>query len=196
MFIDGLWLSGMTVHIHRDGMPIPKNMQDSYIKLTLSPTQVAAISAVLGIGMRGGDVLCYTDEFLNKAMLDNSDETMKDSYRIITTDMSDVRRVAKTVFNPVTSNRAISNAVIKNDSGEFSWDSDALKNCFIDIDESGGDSRDDADLENAADVYSGSNDAGDEADQLEKDYVPAKKSEDDDVSTLEDATTVYNAFKE
>lgn len=63
LYVDGLWASKMVLHIHRDEtVPIPKEMRDTYIKLELSPAQMNAVAAVLGLGYRDGEILFYRDD--------------------------------------------------------------------------------------------------------------------------------------
>ena len=135
MFVDGLWLSDVTIHIHREGTPIPKSMQIDHIRLSLSQTQVAALSVVLGLGMHSGELLCYTDDVLNKIMSDPNDNTIKDAYRILMSDANQKRRVAKVVFSPIADNEVISKSAMKNinETAEYSWDSDVMRRCFVDV---------------------------------------------------------------
>ena len=106
MFMDGLWLSGITLNIERSGIPVPATMQSQPISVRLTPTQVNAICALLGVGMRNGELLMYNDDDLNRMILDDNDKTFEFEFKSINSGMKSNRRAFK-VFTPAVDNRNI-----------------------------------------------------------------------------------------
>lgn len=104
MFVDGLWLSGITLNIERSQIPIPSAMQDHPIEIKLTPMQVNAICALLGIGMRNGELLMYTDDDLNQMIMDANDHTFESEFKSIR--LKSNRRTIK-VFTPAVNNEKI-----------------------------------------------------------------------------------------
>ena len=107
MYVDGLWLSGITLNIDRSGLPIPEAMQKHPISVKLTSTQVNAIATLLGLGMRNGDLLFYTDEDLDKMIQDPENHVFETEYSSLTSGVKSNRRTAK-VFTPAVSNESIS----------------------------------------------------------------------------------------
>jgi hypothetical protein len=121
MFVDGLWASGMTLHIHRDGMPIPKEMQDSYIKLELTPVQMNAIAAILGLGYRDGELLCYRDEDVSNNILRDDGFGIRADYHAITCEEKRTRTAHRVSRSFASSSAAQSIAVTKDSDGCFDF---------------------------------------------------------------------------
>ncbi len=125
MNIDGLWLSGITLHIDRRGLPIPQAMQDKPIVFKLSDTQMMAVSVLLGLGLSDGELLSYTDDVLTKILTDETDDTLKREYKAVSSGMKANRRRTP-VFTPVAQNPEINQRAWDNDeklsksSGYFS----------------------------------------------------------------------------
>lgn len=124
LLTDGLWISGIELNISRHDAPIPDNMKEVPIKVTLSNTQIKAIAAVLGLGLENGDVVCYNDEDLDRFMKDPKDSLIEDKYRLMTADEVSKRRVAAKAFNPLVKNKNI--AEIWNEDGMIEGDMTAL----------------------------------------------------------------------
>ena len=107
LLTDGLWVSGIELNIQRFDAPIPEHMQTTSIKMELSTTQIKAISAVLGLGLENGDVVCYNDRDLDKFMKDPKDSLIEDKYRLMTAEEISKRRVAAKAFEPIIHNKNI-----------------------------------------------------------------------------------------
>ena len=101
MYADGLWISDISVHLHRENAPIPENMRNQYIKIKLTDTQMKAFAAILGLGMRNGDVLCYTDDVLYDMCMSDSDTTMHENFKRLAADQNSMRRSAGQIFVPI-----------------------------------------------------------------------------------------------
>jgi hypothetical protein len=99
MFVDGLWLSGITLEIDRSDLPIPKTSQHEPIRIELTRTQMNAVVALLGFGMRGGDFLMYQDEDLSRLMCDKNDSTIRSDYISLSSGVKDSRKAFR-VFTP------------------------------------------------------------------------------------------------
>ena len=101
MFVDGLWLSGITLEIDRSEMPIPESMKGEPLRVPLTRTQVNAITALLGLGVRGGDLLMYQDEDLDKLILDERwREKLRTEYEMLADGVKDNRRTVR-IFTPL-----------------------------------------------------------------------------------------------
>jgi hypothetical protein len=121
MFIDGLWVSGMTLHIHRDGAPIPKEMQSTYIKMTLSPTQINAIAALLGLGYRNGELMYYKDDDLHQGIVRDDGLGFITEYKMMN-DYTRQNRRSMIVADPIHSSHLMEDAQISQKSdGSFKW---------------------------------------------------------------------------
>ena len=107
LLTDGLWVSGIELSISRFDAPIPENMKNVPIKMQLSTTQIKAIAAVLGLGLENGDVVCYTDNDLDRFMKDPKDSLIEDKYRLMTAEEVSKRRVAAKAFEPIVKNKNI-----------------------------------------------------------------------------------------
>lgn len=121
MFVDGLWTSRMTLHIHRDGTPIPKEMQDEYIKLELSATQMKAIAAILGLGYRNGELLCYKDEDVHNNIMRNDGFGIRSEYYSLTCDAKAARRTLRISESFAESSAAKHVSIVKNEEGYFDF---------------------------------------------------------------------------
>lgn len=100
MFIDGLWLSGITLYVERSGLPIPDEMKGLRIRVPLSQTQVNAVCTLLGFGMRNGDFLMYKDDDLDKMISDPENNTFITEYRNLGSGLKMNRRTIN-VFTPI-----------------------------------------------------------------------------------------------
>lgn len=100
MYIDGLYATRMTLHIHRDDAPIPQAMQQEYLTLELSAVQMNAIAAVLGLGYRSGELLYYRDDDVDKNIRRTDGFGIQANYHAINCD-SRRRRLSKTVNKPL-----------------------------------------------------------------------------------------------
>lgn len=121
MFVDGLWISRMVLHIHRDGMPIPKEMQDEYIALELTSTQMNAIAAILGLGYRDGDLFYYKDEDVHNNIMREDGFGVRSEYYSLTCDAKKFRRTRKISESFSKSSAAKHISVIKNEEGCFDF---------------------------------------------------------------------------
>ena len=107
MFVDGLWLSGVTIEINRLGVPIPEDAQQTPIRVELSPVQINAVAALLGFGMRGGDFLMYQDADLSRMLLNKHDVTIRTDYASLSSGLKDNRRTVN-VFTPLVEREDLS----------------------------------------------------------------------------------------
>lgn len=126
MFIDGLWLSGMTLHIYRQGAPIPKDMQDDYIKVNLTPGQIKAIAALLGLGYQNGELLLYKDEDIENNIMKDNGFNFRTEYEAITSTSRSNRRSIPIAVPIVESSILSDTKMTKDDSGKFFWTSEDL----------------------------------------------------------------------
>ena len=100
MFIDGLWLSGITLDIDRSDLPIPSSMRGKPLRIRLTPTQVNAVATLLGFGIRNGDLLMYQDDDLHNLIMDPKDDTFRTEYASLSTGLKSKRRAMR-VFTPM-----------------------------------------------------------------------------------------------
>lgn len=126
MFVDGLWVSGMTLHIHRSGMPIPKGMQDDYIKVVLTPTQVNAIAALLGLGYRNGELLLYTDSAMEENIMKDGGFNFKTEYEAINSSARNERRTIQ-VASPISESKVMEEVDITKSNGKYYWTSEDIE---------------------------------------------------------------------
>ncbi len=108
LLTDGLWISGITLQIDRSDAPIPDAMKDAPVEVTLSQTQIRAIAAVLGLGLENGEVVCFTDQDLDKFMKDPKDSLIENKYRLMTAEEISKRRVVAKAFDPIVKHKNIS----------------------------------------------------------------------------------------
>lgn len=124
MFIDGLWVSGMTLHIHRDGAPIPKEMQDNYIRLQLSQSQVNAVAALLGLGYRNGELMFYKDDDLYKNIIRTDGLGFTAEYRMLNDEIRQNRRCI-TIADPIHISHLMNESCISQKAdGSYKWHKD------------------------------------------------------------------------
>lgn len=121
MFVDGLWASGMTLHIHRNGAPIPKGMQSEYIKLELSPVQMNAIAAVLGLGYRDGELLYYKDDDVDNNIMRDDGFGLKSEYYSLNSESRRARRSVRISNSFASSNVGRNTTVVKDNNGVFDF---------------------------------------------------------------------------
>ena len=114
MYIDGLWLSGMTISIERKDLPIPEAMAKP-IAFKLSQKQMEAVAILLGLGLSNGELLSYNDDVLVKLLSDENDDTIKREYRALTSGIKTNRRKTK-IFTPVVANTEVNQKAWDNDS--------------------------------------------------------------------------------
>lgn len=124
LLTDGLWVSGIELNIKRFDAPIPESMKNTSIVMELSNTQIKAITAVLGLGLENGDVVCYNDRDLDKFMKDPQHSLIEDKYRLMTAEEMSQRRVAAKAFEPIVHNKSI--ADIWNQEGNIEGDMSML----------------------------------------------------------------------
>ena len=121
MFVDGLWVSGMTLHVYRDGAPIPKEMQDSYIKLELTQKQIMAIAALLGLGYRDGEILCYNDDAIERNILRNDGFGFQSEYYHLCSEDKRSRKAVRISKSFASSDAGQNVSVIQSDDGIFDF---------------------------------------------------------------------------
>lgn len=120
LLTDGLWISGIELEISRHDAPIPDQMKATPIKVELTPTQIKAIAAVLGLGLENGDVVCYGDEDLDRFMKDPHGSLIEDKYRLMTAEEVSKRRRAAKAFDPIVKSENVND--IWNKSGLIEGD--------------------------------------------------------------------------
>ena len=104
MFIDGLWISDITLSFSRENLTmIPDEMRNKNINIKLSPVQVNAIAALLGFGMKNGDSYMYTDDDLNKIIVDPDNHTFENDYKNLSSGIKANRRSIN-IFTPAVEN--------------------------------------------------------------------------------------------
>lgn len=96
MFVDGLKVSRMTLHIHRVDMPDLNSAEDECLSIELSPVQMNAIAAALGLGYREGELLYYRDEDVTKNIERKDGFGIQANYHFINCD-SRRNRISKKV---------------------------------------------------------------------------------------------------
>lgn len=126
MFTDGLWISGMTLHIHRQGAPIPKDMQDDYIKVNLSAVQMNAIAALLGLGYRNGELLLYKDEDVENNILKQDGFNFRSEYEAINSAAKNNRRAIQVASPIIESSLLKDTQMTKDDAGKYLWSADDI----------------------------------------------------------------------
>lgn len=126
MFVDGLWVSGMTLHIHRNGMPIPKGMQDDYIKLVLTPTQANAVAALLGLGYRNGELLLYTDSAMEENIMKKDGWNFRTEYEAINSSARNERRTIQ-VAKPISESKVMEDIDITKTNGKYYWSAEDVE---------------------------------------------------------------------
>ena len=121
MFIDGLYVTRMTLHIYRDDEPIPREMRDEHISLELTQGQMAAIAAVLGLGYSHGNLLYYKDTDVRKNMEREDGYGVQALYHFIICN-SRKDRMTKRVNTPLMNSQAgIGLHACKTDDGTFDF---------------------------------------------------------------------------
>ena len=122
LYVDGLWASRMVIHIYRDGsVPIPKGMREGYIKVELSPQQMNAVAAVLGLGYRDGEILYYKDEDIDDNIMRTDGLGIRAQYYALNCEARK-QRISQRVNNSlVNSAAADSLSVRKDENGVFDF---------------------------------------------------------------------------
>lgn len=120
IFVDGLWISGLTLHIHRKGAPIPAGMQEDYIKINATPTQINAIAALLGLGFRNGDLLMYSDEDLRNHITKKEGFNFQMEYEAINSRERNERRSIP-VVSPLNESKLVNDMDITRNGEMYFW---------------------------------------------------------------------------
>ena len=122
LYVDGLWASRMVIHIYRDGsVPIPEGMRDGYIKLELTPQQMNAVAAVLGLGYRDGELLYYKDDVVDKNIMREDGLGIRAQYYALNSEERKARIAQRVNMSLITSAAAKDLAVTKNGDGVFDF---------------------------------------------------------------------------
>ena len=121
MFVDGLWASGMTLHIHRNGVPIPKEMQANYIKIELTAVQMNAIAAVLGLGYRDGELLYYKDDDVDRNIMRDDGFGIKSEYYAINSEARSTRKSIRVSKSFASSDAGQNVTVVQDSNGMFDF---------------------------------------------------------------------------
>lgn len=131
LYVDGLWASRMTLHIYRDeSVPIPKGMREGCIRLSLSPTQMNAVAATLGLGYRDGELLYYRDKDVDENFMRTDGLGIRAQYYALNSEARKQRVTQRVNVSLVNSMAANNLDVMLRDDGLFDFmvkDSDIVR---------------------------------------------------------------------